>query len=48
MVTAKPINHNNAKLTESGADGFLLKPFRPEDLVQLVHGLEIRVMAQEA
>ncbi len=48
MVTAKPIDHNNAKLAESGADGFLLKPFRPEDLVQLVHGLEIRTMAHEA
>ena len=48
MVTAKPIDHNNAKLADSGADGFLLKPFRPEDLVQLVQGLEIRAMAREA
>lgn len=46
MVTAKPIERNLDLLRECGADGFLLKPFRPEDLVQLVHGLEIRAAAK--
>ena len=46
MVTAKPIDQNKTRLQECGADGFLLKPFRPEDLVQLVQGLEIRTVAQ--
>jgi len=46
MVTAKPIERNIDLLRECGADGFLLKPFRPEDLVQLVHGLELRAAAK--
>ena len=46
MVTAKPIERNLDLLRDCGADGFLLKPFRPEDLVQLVHGLELRVAAK--
>ncbi len=46
MVTAKPIERNLDLLRECGADGFLLKPFRPEDLVQLVHGLELRAAAK--
>jgi CheY-like chemotaxis protein len=46
MVTAKPVDRDPAMLSESGADGFLLKPFRPEDLVQLVRGLEIRTTAK--
>jgi len=41
MVTAKPIDHNTPEMKESHADGFLLKPFRPEDLIQLVHGLNL-------
>jgi DNA-binding response OmpR family regulator len=46
MVTAKPIDRNPSLLREAGADGFLLKPFRPEDLVQLVRGLEMRTTAK--
>lgn len=42
MVSAKPIDHNLERIKESGADGFLLKPFRPEDLIQLVQGLELQ------
>ena len=42
MVTAKPIDQNVAGMKESGADGFLLKPFRPEDLLQLVQSLELK------
>lgn len=45
MVTAKPIEQNKSLLQECGADGFLLKPFRAEDLAQLVHGLDIRAVA---
>lgn len=46
MVTAKPVDRNLSLMRECGADGFLLKPFRPEDLVQLVQGLEIRTAAK--
>ncbi len=46
MVTAKPVDRDPGLLRESGADGFLLKPFRPEDLVQLVRGLEMRTTAK--
>ncbi len=46
FVTAKPIDRNMRRMRESGADGFLLKPFRPEDLIQLVQGLEIRAVAK--
>lgn len=40
LVTAKPISQNVSKIRAAGADGYLLKPFRAEDLVQLVSGLE--------
>ena len=46
MVTAKPIDRDPSLLRDAGADGFLLKPFRPEDLVQLVRGLEMRSAAK--
>lgn len=46
MVSAKPIDHNLDRIKESGADGFLLKPFRPEDLIQLVQGLELPTAAK--
>ncbi|MCH8203626.1 MAG: response regulator [Candidatus Hydrogenedentes bacterium] len=46
MVTAKPIDRNVRRMRECGADGFLLKPFRPEDLIQLVQGLELRTVAK--
>ncbi len=48
MVTAKPIDRNMRRLRESGADGFLLKPFRSEDLIQLVQGLELRTAAKQS
>ena len=47
MVTAKPIDQQRNRVKECGADGFLLKPFRSEDLVQLVQGLDIRATAKE-
>lgn len=46
MVTAKAIDQHMAKVQESGADGFLLKPFRSADLIRIVQGLEIRGTAQ--
>ncbi|MCH7909188.1 MAG: response regulator [Candidatus Hydrogenedentes bacterium] len=46
MVTAKPIHKNLGRMHESGSDGFLLKPFRPEDLIQLVRGLELHTPAK--
>ncbi|MFP6615625.1 MAG: response regulator, partial [Candidatus Hydrogenedentota bacterium] len=45
MVTAKPIEQNGSKMKDSKADGFLLKPFRPEDLLQLVQSLELKTPA---
>lgn len=41
MVTAKPIEQNRTRLQEVGADGYLMKPFRPEDLIHLVEGMGI-------
>lgn len=46
MVTAKPITNDTVAMKESGADGFLLKPFRSEDLLQLVNNLELQTSAQ--
>lgn len=40
MVTAKPIDKRNVKLGESGADGYMLKPFKAEDLLALVQSFE--------
>ncbi|HIA48420.1 MAG TPA: response regulator [Candidatus Hydrogenedentes bacterium] len=45
MVTAKPIEQNGSGMKDSKADGFLLKPFRPEDLLQLVQSLELKTPA---
>ncbi|MCP4644757.1 MAG: response regulator [bacterium] len=36
MVTAKPIDTSKPRVQEAAADGFLAKPFRPEDLTELV------------
>jgi PAS domain S-box-containing protein len=36
MVTAKPVDKSLAKLHDCGADGYLLKPFKPDDLIGLV------------
>ena len=38
LVSAKPINKNIRRVHECGADGYMLKPFRSEDLADLVHG----------
>lgn len=38
MVTAKPIDRGMARVNESGADGYLLKPFKAEDLLSMVQG----------
>jgi len=46
MVTAKPIEPNGIEMKDSRADGYLLKPFRPEDLLQLVQSLELKTPAQ--
>lgn len=45
MVTAKPIDSHVSLVQDCGADGFLLKPFRAEDLVELARGLELRSAA---
>jgi PAS domain S-box-containing protein len=41
IVTAKPVDLAPQRLREVGADGYLMKPFRPEDLVSLVQSLGI-------
>lgn len=46
MVTAKPMERNMNRMRECGADGFLMKPFHSEDLVQLVDGLEMQTVAK--
>lgn len=38
MVTAKPVESLTHRIDETGADGYLMKPFRPEDLLDLVRG----------
>jgi DNA-binding response OmpR family regulator len=39
LVTAKPIDGRTVQIQEVGADGYLLKPFKPEDLTELVRGV---------
>lgn len=41
VVTAKPIDKSTSRIKDSGADGYLMKPFRSEDLIQLVENLDI-------
>ncbi|HIJ73416.1 MAG TPA: response regulator [Candidatus Hydrogenedentes bacterium] len=41
MVTAKPVDGSMSRLQEAGPDGFLMKPFRPEELSELVRGVEV-------
>jgi PAS domain S-box-containing protein len=36
MVTAKPIDQTGSQVHRSGADGYLMKPFKPEELLALV------------
>ena len=47
VVTAKPIENNKALLEEIGIDGYLLKPFRPDDLIEVVRGLEPQQVSKE-
>ncbi|MBI1318159.1 MAG: response regulator [Candidatus Hydrogenedens sp.] len=42
MVTAKPVEQATSKLTQAGADGFLLKPFKSEELLELFAGFQWR------
>lgn len=39
LVTAKPVDRNPARVQEVGADGYFLKPFRPDHLTELIRGL---------
>jgi len=39
MVTAKPLDSGSARFREYGADGYLLKPFHADDLLELVQGV---------
>jgi CheY-like chemotaxis protein len=39
FVTAKPLDGSTIRMQDAGADGYLLKPFRSEDLTELVHGI---------
>lgn len=48
MVTAKPIDSASPQFRRSGADGFLLKPFHAEDLLELVQGLPLLRVTKEA
>ena len=40
VVTAKPIDRILARPDQAGMDGYLLKPFRSDDLAEIVRGLE--------
>lgn len=40
IITAKAIGQNSAEMRESGADGFLLKPFRAEDIIDVVRAFD--------
>ncbi|MBI5095056.1 MAG: response regulator [Candidatus Hydrogenedentes bacterium] len=40
MVTAKPVDRKSPRAQEVGADGYLVKPFKAEDLLEMVQGLE--------
>ncbi len=42
LVTAKPVNRDLPRLQESGADGYILKPFKAEELLGAVQGYESR------
>jgi PAS domain S-box-containing protein len=42
LVTAKPVDKTPARVYDSGADGYLLKPFKAEDLVSLVQSAHWR------
>lgn len=46
MVTAKPAELTAERTQEAGSDGYLIKPFRPEELAELVRGVDtVRTIA---
>ncbi len=47
MVTAKYINSSMTRPQDSGADGFLTKPFKAQELLELVQGFGILCPASE-
>jgi PAS domain S-box-containing protein len=47
MVTAKPIESSSPEFRRSAADGYLLKPFHAEDLLELVQGLPLLRVTKE-
>ena len=48
LVTAKPVDSTVPHIKECGADGYLLKPFKPEELAELVHEFTSLVPVREA
>ncbi|MBI3119467.1 MAG: response regulator, partial [Candidatus Hydrogenedentes bacterium] len=48
FVTAKPIDKSLSRVQECGADGYLLKPFKAEDLLALVQGFESRLATKQS
>ncbi len=47
LVTAKPIESARQQYREVGADGYMLKPFRADDLLELVRGVASIQVQQE-
>lgn len=47
MVTAKPVDSSSARYRDYGADGYLLKPFHAEDLLELVQSVATPRMVRE-
>ena len=47
LVTAKPVDSSLPRVRGCGADGYLLKPFKAEDLLGLVQGFAAGRTAQE-
>jgi CheY-like chemotaxis protein len=48
FLTAKPIDRTQERVQEVGADGYFLKPFRGDDLIDLVKDLFPQPRTQEA
>lgn len=48
FLTAKPIDRTKKRVQEVGADGYFLKPFRGDDLIDLVKDLFPQPRAEEA
>ena len=48
FLTAKPIDRTQKRVEEVGADGYFLKPFRGDDLIDLVKDLFPQPRAEEA